>query len=331
VESGETPDDLAWLYDVLDQVRDVGKWPIPHLSEQKEHPVSHVQLVVHPLFTVFMDMNWNPDLWKESGQNPDKYIEAHALAAARDVRRILAEDKEVLPMHYFYVKELIDEIDALRTPPPQGTLRVLDLSRRSLIADDGRREAYDSFLRTIATERTVCIDSYEKGTGRIQEKDLRMLFACLSPDAEIGVQGGYLHGSCIGAACQSLQKEMKSAGGNQKVFIDTRPSSDSTNIFRNTPGFVPSDKNPAALVYGPKERQELSAQISTSPFPEDAKKALVELYSAHVRPPKSVQSIEDLRTWIKDNADINEKYAAYTRWKQHFALDETEQKNINVR
>jgi hypothetical protein len=329
LERGEKPgpttlteNEEVVVFQALDHVREVGTWPLQALSEWKGPPVKHVEVVVHPLFTIFMDMNWNPALWKEAGNNPHRYIELHALAAARDAARVLKEDPDAIPLHYFYVRELIKETGALMARPPENTLRVLDVSRRSMIRDDGRREAYDAFLKTIARDRAACIDSMEPGTGKMQARDSEKICDLLTNGASIGIQGGYLLDNCTGAACLSVLEQLKARGRNDvTTFINTGPSSDSSNIFRNSPNYTATTEDPAGKVYGTAEKTAMREDILREPSlsPED-KRTFRDFFSVRIAPPTTLNSWEDLKAWVANNGETNEKYDAYLRLHQRMVL-----------
>lgn len=285
-------DEREWEWRVLDMIRYVRKWSLPPLSQWKD-PVDSVEVVVHPLYGLFITQ-WDSALWKSCEGDVDKYIDEKLKALANEAFEELQKDPTCFPHAYSIMRDVLEELDALRTPPQQGQLRVFDLPRRAMLSDE-RIQAYDQFLKTIPPQQTVVIDSMHPGTGTIQSEDLESMRGIIVSHGAVEFQGGYLN-ACIDAAVGSFIRSVSDKGrGDISLFVDTNPST--TMIAKSTGVSTKSER----------EKQLLRAEKGGDIPPEIIRMFREYADSLMILPEFPPTTIDEMRRWINQNRDFNEK------------------------
>ncbi|PIQ76706.1 hypothetical protein COU78_05435 [Candidatus Peregrinibacteria bacterium CG10_big_fil_rev_8_21_14_0_10_49_24] len=309
----------VWFYDAIDAVREVGKWPHPHLSEWKKGPVGTVKVVVHPLFSLFIE-NFDSTLWEASNRNPDLHIEAYVVNAAQIALAKLKEDPSCIPLGYFLARDILEEWEALHTKVPNDSLRVLDLSRRALVPDQQRVHAYDTFLRSIEQDRTVVVDSFEPGTGLLQDKDLEQLNAVTQNEGSIEIQGGYLN-ACVDAAAHSIARMVHQKHRNDiSLTIDSAPSTGSSSV----PNSVYTRETLLSL--DEQISSEMRAEYSVSQEELDHLQAFQNTF---IKPPNTpLSSLENVRQWISQNNEANQRYDHLIRFTGRLSTHNEDNKDL---
>lgn len=296
--STHNQDEREWEWKVIDMVRYVKKWSLPPLSERKD-PVDSVEVVVHPLYGLFITQ-WDSALWKSCEGDVDKYIAEKLKALASEAAQELKKDPTCFPYAYHIMRDVLEELDALRAPPQLGQLRVLDLPRRSMMSDE-RIQAYDQFLKTISQQQTVVIDSMHPGTGTIQSRDLEYMRSAIAAHGTVEFQGGYLN-ACIDAAVGSFIRALSQNGrGDIHLFVDTKPST--AMIAEKTGVKTKSEREELAL------RGEREGEV-----PPEIIRMYREYSEGSLILPDSVPTtLSEMRQWIDQNRDFNEKYDRMVR------------------
>lgn len=291
-------DEREWEWKVIDMVRYVKKWPLPPLSEW-ENPTDSIEVVVHPLYGLFVTQ-WNSALWESCNGDVDKYISEKLKALANETFEELKKDPTCFPHAYFIMRDVLEELDALRTPPQPGQLRVLDLPRRSMLSNE-RIKAYDLFLKTLPPQQTVIMDSMHPGTGTIQGEDLEHMKNIIASNGVVEFQGGYIN-ACIDAAVGSFIRSVSDNGREDiSLFVDTDPS---TAMIAERTGVSTKLE---------REKQVLQAEKGGN-FSSDIIRIFREYADGSLILPESPPTtIDDMRRWINQNRDFNEKYDRMVR------------------
>lgn len=312
--STHNEDEREWEWKVIDMVRYVKKWPLPPLSEWK-NPVNSVEVVVHPLYGLFVTQ-WDPAFWKSCEGDVDKYISEKLKALVNEAVAELKKDPTCFPYAYFVMRDVLEELDALRTPPQPGQLRILDLPRRAMLSDE-RIQAYDRFLKTMSPQQTVVIDSMHPGTGTIQSVDLEHMRGIIVSNGAVEFQGGYIN-ACIDAAAGSFIRSVSDNGREDiTLFVDTIPS---TAMIAEKTG-----------VSTKSEREEQARQADKGGnIPPETIRAFREYAESQLVLPESPPTtIDEMRLWIDQNSDLNKKYNRFAQMIGEFFTSELS-KSIKV-
>jgi hypothetical protein len=301
-DNSTSPIDMEKVRQAIDELRDVGHWPLPSLAEWRGEPVKEVQIIVHPCFSIFDDA-WDPRVWESVGKNPEKYIEHFVLSMANAAKRAVSEDPTSLPLSYFCARDLIEELDALRSAPPEGSLRILDLPRRSMTKDDGRREFLDALVGSMPKQNTVVVDSETQGSGELQPTDVRRIGTLLETNAHVTLQGGYIN-ACLDGACKSVTSGLRN---RQDISFDVDGNaSTGTNVASSVP-----------IHFSAPERQKKIEEVrqQSAEYP-GALDALIAFDRTRLKSPERTEdfsSMDDVRRWIAMNNDVNDAYDAFIR------------------
>lgn len=309
-------DEREWEFNVIDLVRNAGNWPLPSVSEWNE-PVESLEIVVHPLYGFFVTQ-WDPVLWKECKENHEEYIMKKLTALCDSATEALKKDPTSFPYAYFIVKDVLEELDALKAKPQNGQLRILDLPRRSMISDQ-QIQAYDAFLKTIPSERTVAIDSQEPGTGKIQKRDLDHMKTIVGPNASVEFQGGYIN-ACIDAAIKSFAESIYHQGREDiSMLVDTNPSTATIG-----------DK---VIVATQEDREKMLMDAQNQNMPRE----MIDAYRAYsncriIPPPTVPKALEEMRAWVSQNAEINSRFEAFQKISgQHWTRGDDKTKTVQYK
>lgn len=295
-------EEREWEWKILDMVRNVKKWPLPRLSEWKDS-VDSVEVVVHPLYGLFVTQ-WDPVLWNSCNGDVDKYILDKLIVFSKEAFEELRKDPTSFPSAYFVIRDVLEELDALRTSPQSGQLRIFDLPRRAMLSNL-QIQAYDQLLKTVASQQTVVIDSMHRGTGTIQEEDIEHMKGIIVSHGTVEFQGGYLN-ACIDAAVDSFIKSVSRDGEKDvKVVVDSQPSTSMMSARTSIATKI--------------EREKQISQAESSGLPQDVIVSYREYAdSTLVLPPAPPTTIVEMRQWIDQNRDLNEKKDRFVRLQGAF-------------
>ena len=308
VENDESRQRISKALDrVHEEVMKEGKWPIPALDEKMiDEKIQKVEFVVHPLYSLLylppkvygkynaeVDGLWNEDDWSRS-KNFKTYLEARLRSLASEAVESLKKDDKKSSAAYLALMETMQEWNAMTTPPPEDTLRVYVMPRRSHLSPE-RREAMHSMLETLKQQRNIAVvDSEYDMVGNLPQHVPTILKEKLQRNGNVKVQGGYLD-KCLDSCLLSLIDGIKERK-DIKYSVEFDPSTSHPSEYKEIEG--ERDRKLPPILRLPPEKEKNIATLKLSDIAEWIRKneTFNNAYRERYRP----QYEERMQQWLKD-------------------------------
>lgn len=253
-------------------------WPVQKLNSEaiSKIPggVKHVEMVVHPLYTILHTPDLDEDLWDSVDGDIESYIEKKVISAAGTTLNVLQKDPNAVPSSYMFLMEIAQELKSLRTPSKSQSMRIFVMPRHSLLQEK-QQVAMSALLSRYSGKSDAVIDSKYNYDGDLDEVAMKTLRDVLPNGIEVEMQGGYLR-ACLKTCLQSMKKIGRD---DLKYSVDFDGSSAL---------YTDSNENLVGDEWG---------DFADMDLPKIKK------------PNKELQSSQDVLDWVlKDNSEFNEAY-----------------------
>jgi hypothetical protein len=241
-------------------------------EELNEKPL---QVVVHPLWAPFFQMDFDGALWVKVEKDGLKYVEQKIIQSMQSALNE-AEDGKV-SRDYFLALEMMQEYDLYKSLLADESKRSLFLLPRMTSSDrlmPGTR-AYLSALNSIVGPEDFYTETLKRDSGAIRERDQSILKSSLGGGQDIEVSGGLI-GQCLSMATSSLMKISPT-----RIVVDHTDSVPDLTVGGNY-----SLNEPRFIDTSDYEEKNVSFIVNDS----------------------TINSLEDVKRVIANNRELNEAY-----------------------